>query len=227
MDQVKIGHLIATLRKEKKLTQNELASLLGVTDKSVSKWENGKCLPDVSLYKPLCELLGITLNEFFSGEKIPEENYKQMADENLLNALNNSVFTIKEKVEYFKEKWQKEHFLELTLVMLIIVFFIIFGFIKDNGLQYVFMIIGFIIGVIENNRRMAYIEKKAYGKKEKISMDEFRTYMQRMKEFKEIMSKFDSKEEAIKYLIKETGLSKQECEKAYDFILRLDVEKIK
>ena len=62
--------MIATLRKEKKkLTQNELASLLGVTDKSVSKWENGKCLPDVSLYKPLCELLGITLNEFFSGEK--------------------------------------------------------------------------------------------------------------------------------------------------------------
>lgn len=111
--------------------------------------------------------MGITLNEFFAGEKIEEQNYKEKADENLLQALENSTFTLKEKQKYFKEKWQKEHFFELTIVMLIIVFFIIYGFIKDNGIQYLFIIFGFISGIVENNRMMAYVEKNAFGKKTK------------------------------------------------------------
>ena len=90
MNQEKIGKLIAECRKEKKMTQVELANKLSVTDKSVSKWENGKCLPDVSLYKDLCNILGITLNEFFAGEKIKEEKFKEQADINLFNALENS-----------------------------------------------------------------------------------------------------------------------------------------
>lgn len=227
MDQVKIGKLIAECRKAKRLTQVELANLLGVTDKSVSKWENGVCLPDVSLYKEICKILDITLNEFFSGERLTDETFKQVADNNLLSALENSVFTLKDKIDFFKKKWQKEHFFELTIMMIVIVFFIIYGFIKNNGLQYLFMIIGFISGVIENNKMMAYIEKNAYGKKSKISIDEFRTYMQRMKEFKEIISKFDSKDEAINYLIKETGLPKQECKEAYNLTMKTDFDKIK
>lgn len=162
MNQEKIGRLIAECRKEINLTQVELAEKLGVTDKSVSKWENGKCLPDVSLYKDLCNILGITLNEFFIGEKIKEEDFKEQADNNLLNAIENSSFTLKEKIEYFSNKWDKEHFFELTIVMLIIVFFIIYGFIKDNGIQFVFMIIGFTYGIWENNRKKAYIERNAY-----------------------------------------------------------------
>ena len=75
MNQEKIGKLIASTRKSINLTQVELATKLGVSDKSVSKWENGKCLPDVSLYKDLCNILGITLNEFFAGERIKEEEY--------------------------------------------------------------------------------------------------------------------------------------------------------
>ena len=227
MDQVKIGKLIAECRKAKRLTQVELANLLGVTDKSVSKWENGVCLPDVSLYKEICKILDITLNEFFSGERLTDETFKGVADNNLLSALENSVFTLKDKIDFFKKKWQKEHFFELAIVMIVIVFFIIYGFIKDNGLQYLFMIIGFISGIIENNKMMAYIERNAYGKKSKVSIDEFRTYMQRMKEFKEIIFKFDSKDEAINYLIKETGLPKQECKDAYDFAMKTNIDKIK
>lgn len=162
MDQVKIGKLIAECRKDKKMTQVELADRLCVTDKSVSKWENGKCLPDVSLYKDLCDILGITLNEFFVGEKIKDEEFKKKADDNLLNVLENSSFTLKEKIEYYGKKWDKEHFFELTIVMLIIVGFIIYGFIKDNGIQYLFMILGFIYSVFENNRKQAYIERNAY-----------------------------------------------------------------
>lgn len=162
MNQEKIGKLISQCRKEKHLTQVELAEKLGVTDKSVSKWENGKCLPDVSLYKDLCNILGITLNEFFVGEKIEEEKFKEQADKNLLDALENSSFTLKEKIEYFGNKWDKEHIFELMIVMIIIVGFIIYGFIKDNGIQFIFMVVGIIYGAWENNRKQAYIEKNAY-----------------------------------------------------------------
>lgn len=164
MNQERIGKLIATCRKEKKLTQKELATLLNVTDKSVSKWERGICLPDVSLYKPLCEILGITLNDFFIGEKIEEEKYKEVADQNLYKALENSSFTLKEKIDYYKKKWEKEHFLELTIEMVVIIFIIIFGFIKQNECIMIGIIGGFICGIWENNRKMAYIEKNAYKK---------------------------------------------------------------
>ena len=162
MNQEKIGRLIAECRKEKRLTQSELAERLGVTDKSVSKWENGKCLPDVSLYKQLCEILGITLNEFFSGEKIQEENYKQVADNNLLNALEHSSFTLQDKIKFYQKKWEREHFFELMMVMILVAGFIIYGFIQNNDWQWIAMIIGFLSGIIESNRKMAYIESHAY-----------------------------------------------------------------
>ena len=162
MDQEKIGKFIADLRKEKKLTQVQLAEKLGVTDKSVSRWENGKCLPDVSLFRDLCNILGVTLNEFFSGEKIEEEKFKEQADNNLFSALENSSFTLKEKIKYYSDKWNKEHFFELTIAMIVIVGFIIYGFIKDNGIQFIFMIVGFVYGIWENNRKKAYIERNVY-----------------------------------------------------------------
>jgi len=162
MNQEKIGKLIAECRKEKKMTQVELADKLSVTDKSVSKWENGKCLPDVSLYKDLCNILGITLNEFFAGEKIKEEKFKEQADINLFNALENSSFTLKEKIKYYDNKWDKEHFFELTIAMIIIVGFIIYGFVKDNGIQFIFMIVGFTYGIWETNRKKSYIERNVY-----------------------------------------------------------------
>lgn len=63
MDQIKIGKFIAKKRKDANLTQLQLANKLGVSDKSVSKWENGKCMPDLSLFNPLCEILGITVKD--------------------------------------------------------------------------------------------------------------------------------------------------------------------
>lgn len=227
MDQEKIGIFIAQCRKDKNMTQKDLAECLGVSDRAISKWERGLNLPDASLYKPLCEILGITFNELFSGEKISEENYKEITDNNLLNAVENSVFTLKEKIEYFKNKWQKEHLFELLLSMTIIACFIIYGFIKNNDMQYLFIIIGFISGIIENNRMMRYVEKHAYGKQENISMVQFHQYIKTMQDFKQQMEQFSSKTEAIEYLTKETGLSKKECSKAYDLITQLDLEKLK
>lgn len=83
MDQKRIGAFIAKCRKEKNLTQMQLAELLDITNQAVSKWENGRGLPDVSLLQPLCNILGISLNELFSGEHISTEEYKGKAEENI------------------------------------------------------------------------------------------------------------------------------------------------
>ena len=84
MDQIKIGAFIAENRKKLGLTQVQLAEQLGVSNKSVSKWERGVCLPDVSLYQPLCGILDITLAEFFAGEKLSEETLVRRTEETIM-----------------------------------------------------------------------------------------------------------------------------------------------
>ena len=90
MDQEKIGKFIANLRKEKHLTQAELANKLGITDRAISHWENGRSMPDVSIFEKLCEILGISVNELISGEKISKEKLVIKSDENIINTLNES-----------------------------------------------------------------------------------------------------------------------------------------
>lgn len=84
MKQTEIGKFIAKCRKEKKLTQAQLAEKLNITDRAVSKWETGKSMPDSSIMLELCEILEITVNELLSGEKISMESYEKKADENLI-----------------------------------------------------------------------------------------------------------------------------------------------
>ena len=84
MDQAKIGRFIAECRKARGLTQAKLAEALGITDRAVSKWETGKSMPDSSIMLELCGLLGITVNELLSGERIGMEDYNKIAEENLV-----------------------------------------------------------------------------------------------------------------------------------------------
>ena len=85
MDQIKIGKFIAACRKESNLTQMQLAEKLNITDKAVSKWERGIAMPDSSIMPELCELLGISINELFYGEKIKMENNTQKNEQLLLD----------------------------------------------------------------------------------------------------------------------------------------------
>ena len=80
MNQEKIGKFIASCRKDKKLTQEQLAEKLNISKNAISKWERGLNLPDVSIMQALCKILGITLNELFIGENIIDEKYKEVAD---------------------------------------------------------------------------------------------------------------------------------------------------
>ena len=144
MDQEKIGKFIATCRKDKKLTQEQLAEKLNISKNAVSKWERGLNLPDVSIMQELCRILGITLNKLFIGDKIIDEKYKEVADDNLLNALENSSFTLKEKIYFYKNKWKKEHISKMVLCF--ISWIILIVALKFQNVE--FYIIGTIAGML-------------------------------------------------------------------------------
>lgn len=90
MDLVKIGKYIAGKRKALGMTQKQLAEKLNMSDKSVSKWETGVCLPDVSVYMELCEILGISINEFLAGEDIDAENVEKKSEDNIIQVTKDS-----------------------------------------------------------------------------------------------------------------------------------------
>lgn len=96
MDQIKTGKFIAKMRREKHLTQRQLADKLSISDKTVSKWECGNGMPEISLMLPLCEILDISVNELLSGERLDEKVYQMKAEENMMNL-------IKEKEESRKK----------------------------------------------------------------------------------------------------------------------------
>ena len=77
--------------------------MLKTTNKSISKWENGNCLPDSSLYEPLCSILEITINELFAGKRIKDEDYKKVADENLMKMLKFKLYSLSDKSITFDE----------------------------------------------------------------------------------------------------------------------------
>lgn len=85
MDQIMIGKFIAQERKRKQMTQQQLADILGISNKTVSKWECGNGFPEISLVLPLCEELEITVNELLSGKRLTDEDYKKKAEENMVN----------------------------------------------------------------------------------------------------------------------------------------------
>lgn len=91
MDKAKIGQFISECRKNKNLTQEQLAEMLDVSNKSVSKWENGLCMPDTSLFEPLCQILGITIDELFVGQRALAE------DVSLLQMLKYKLYCLSDK----------------------------------------------------------------------------------------------------------------------------------
>ena len=99
MDQAKVGKFISVLRKERGLTQEALGEKLGVTNKTVSRWENGNYMPDIELLVPLGEALGVSVNELLAGERLDDEQFRKQADKNLVKAVRESAFTVEELEE--------------------------------------------------------------------------------------------------------------------------------
>lgn len=101
MDQIKIGKFISSLRKEKGYTQEQLAEKLNVSNKSISRWENGNTMPDLSLIPKLCEILGISINELLSGERIESDEYQKRFEENIIINMD----LLKKKISNFTKRF--------------------------------------------------------------------------------------------------------------------------
>ena len=144
MDQIKIGKFIQERRKEKRLTQSELAEKLDVTDRAVSKWENGNCIPDASNIQELCKILNITINDLFSGSVVDMRDNEKKLEENLLEMIK-----IKEKRD--KELLILEIFIGVIVSIIMFLCIMIASFVQMEDwtriVLIVFGIIPFAIGI--------------------------------------------------------------------------------
>ena len=98
MDQIAIGRFIAKKRKEQSLTQEQLAGRLGVSNKTISKWETGKCMPDYAVVKSLCEALKVSVSELMDGEEADNQSVRVYDDEQILDLLRRTQELEKQKV---------------------------------------------------------------------------------------------------------------------------------
>lgn len=138
MDQLKIGRFISECRKNNNLTQLQLAEKLNITDRAVSKWENGKSLPDSAIMLDLCSILNITVNDLLNGEKISMDNYNKELEKNLLDM-------IKQKEESDKRLLALEWVIGILSVIVLLVPIIIAGLLPMEEWQRTILIFsGFI-----------------------------------------------------------------------------------
>lgn len=165
MDMVKIGQFLSELRKEQNLTQAQLGEKIGVTNKTISHWETGTYMPPVEMLQLLSELYNVSINEILSGKRLGDTEYKEKAEENIKSALSESAFTLQEKITFFQKKWKKEHVFEMTLEAIILLAFLIYGCVYNNGLQILAIIGGFAWSIFQYNSMMAFVEKYAYNGK--------------------------------------------------------------
>lgn len=141
MDQIKIGGFIAEERKRKGYTQKILSEKLGISDKTISKWERGNGFPEVSLLIPLCSELDITVNELLSGERVSEEQYRKKAEENMVNL-------VKEAQENKKKIVLSVMVGILTIIAAIPLFIVAGMFDMSTGVRITFIAIGIVVVVI-------------------------------------------------------------------------------
>jgi len=154
MNQEKIGKFISECRKNKNMTQQELAEKLGVSDRTIGNWENGRNMPDLSLFKPLCDELDISLNDLMSGEKVNDDKYQEKLEENLIQTINYS--NIKEN----------KNNTNLSIILIIIGILISISamtlFVSDSSWGSIYSVIGVIIssiGVYKITKKFSFFKR--------------------------------------------------------------------
>ena len=163
MDMVKMGSFLAELRKENHLTQAELGEKLGVTNKTISRWETGTYMPPVEMLEELSHMYNMTINELLSGKKLSTEEYKEMAESNIKETLKASTFGLKEKHEFYKKKWLKDHTAIMVFIGLCIIAVFVAGAIMKNPLiGYAAILMLVLAHGWRNNTMMTYVEKHAF-----------------------------------------------------------------
>ena len=139
MDQIKIGKFIAQRRKLKNLTQMQLAEKLNITDRAISKWENGRSLPDCSIMLQLCSELEITVNDLLHGEVVKMENYKENSEQLLLEM-------VKQKEESDKLLLKMENIIGVISIIFLLTLCFLASFLNmEDWLRIVLIVLGFVV----------------------------------------------------------------------------------
>lgn len=181
MDTIKIGEFLSQLRREQGLTQEQLGEELGVSNKTISRWENGNYLPPVEMLQALSRRYSVSINELLSGQRLGEEAYRAQAEENIKSALE-SGFDLREKLSYHKKEWMKKHWPIDLMVLGLDVLLIAFGVGQDGrGLHLLswFLISAYIL--IRYNVMMAYAQRKAFGSGEETGEDKNERLLKRVR----------------------------------------------
>ncbi len=167
MNQEKIGKFIAELRRENNMTQELLGRKIGVTNKTISRWENGNYMPDVEKLLQLSDIFQVSVNELLSGERISDGNFRKKADENLVQVWKNADFSVKERSDFWKKKWRRDHI--ALLVTCIATAAAVFLWACSVPVPWLTGLcpLGWVIlyGIIRN-RMMGYVEKEVFPVRE-------------------------------------------------------------
>ena len=148
MDQIKVGKFILKCRKEKGLTQEQLAEKIGVTSKSISRWENGKTMPDYSLLKDLCQELDINVNELLSGEDIKDKDYINKSEENLIK--------LRKQIDNRKKVLTIISYVFMAIIIITFIINIVFNTLNSlfpddshwNFMRYIFLYSGILLFIV-------------------------------------------------------------------------------
>ena len=164
MDIIKTGEFIAKLRKDKGLTQEQFGDKIGVTNKTVSRWETGKYLPPADILILMSELFDVSINELLAGQRLSDDEYKQTAEKNLTEVIRSS-FTTKDEIDFFKKKWLKDHIFIMIVIGICVLGVLVVGIILQNPILCSVYFILLLLGHIwRYNTMMAYVEKHIYDK---------------------------------------------------------------
>lgn len=163
MDTVKIGRFLSELRHERGFTQEQLGERLGISNKTVSRWENGNYLPPVEMLMVLSEFYGVSINEILSGRKLDSADIQPAAEDNLKSVLRDSSFSLEDRKRYFIRKWRREHWYCFVLPTVIALLVIIVSTILNEPIGVFAGCVGSIPArFIAYNKMMSYVEGRVF-----------------------------------------------------------------
>ena len=159
MDMQRIGQFLAQLRKERGLTQEQLAQELGISNKTISRWETGTYLPPVEMLQLLSEMHGLTINELLQGERIAPEKQLAAANETIAEVIRESPFLFKERQAYWQRKWVKDHRFGMVLLVVLALAVQVLAIVLSKPVwatSGAFLTVAVVM--IMNNRKADYVE---------------------------------------------------------------------
>lgn len=170
MDTVKIGKFLAELRRERELTQEKLSERLGISNKTVSRWENGNYMPPVEMLMELSDFYRVSINEILSGKRLDSAETQAAAEDNLKSVLRDSSFSLEDRKRYFTKKWKREHWYSFVIPAAISILVIIVSALLDSPAGVIYgCFLQIPARIVAYNRMMAYVESRVFSESGDIS----------------------------------------------------------